>query len=356
MQYLHFQNLRLPLYETANLTFWRSFDDDGIPNVGCQQLQDVQFLNESEVVGFFDENRVYGLVGVLARNYAPRFYLIIVPTRLSFAKVVFIPKSPKTENLNKNLNSRCTLYGKNFSKQGQFAISNTLTYDLFLTKCNDTFPGIKIFRKLHDYVLAECIWDSYVFDKPMAEVLSKKKNARELRKRKQIKTDLFCDDPNDDAHNTRSLEPRPESHILPNDIVNLLDAEMLNSNDKVPGRNSIKSRDSGGTGRVVSAVEQQSDSAKIYLSDYHIASEVKNAYATVHNQASLLAGKEKLERFLIDNGHEKGSKSFDRAVGAVSDKYFEGIEHRMQAENPLPHKFTDIKLDIDQVIDNLYFK
>jgi hypothetical protein len=350
MQFLNIDKLKLPLFETANLTFWNPCsDEDQISDF--QQIQDVPFLNDSEVINCFNVNRVYGLVGVLARDFVPHFYLIIVPSCLSAAKLFFVPKSSVTANLNKNVNDRNPLFGANFYKQGQFRTS-TLIYDLFLTRCHDNFSGMKLFRKQKDYVSAESFWDSFVFDKPMVEVLSKKKIAREVLKRKQNKIEFFDElSENFNAKNIRlEMEPRPQSHVLPNDIINLLNAEKLSTNEKVPVRNSIKSRDSGGLNPVVSAIQhQQPDNAKIYLSDYHVASEVPNAYSTVHNQTSLLAAKEKLEQFLIINGHEKGSKTFDKAVGAVSDKFFEGIEHRMEAEVPLPFKFTDIKLDIDQV-------
>jgi hypothetical protein len=349
MQYLHYNNLKLPLYETANSTFWcsSSVEED------CHnflQLQDVPFLEQTEVTDCFNANRIYGLVGVLARNFVPFYYLVIVPRPLSVANVCFIPKSIKTGNLNKNVNDRNTLYGSNFSKHGQFATATGSMFDLFLTKVHESFSGMKLFRKQNDYICPESFWDSFVFDKPMVEVLSKKKDARAILKRKQKNNDLFCEDSTEDTDKKRSTEPRPESHVLPYDMVNLLNAEKLNTNDKVPVRNSIKSRDSGGLNHVVSAVEQQSDSTKIYLSDYHIATEVENAYSTVHNQSTILAAKKKLECFLNSNGHAKGSKLFDKAIGAVSDKYFEGIEHRMESENPLSHKFTDIKLDIDQVV------
>jgi hypothetical protein len=98
-------------------------------------------------------------------------------------------------------------------------------------------------------------------------------------------------------------------------------------------------------------VDLLADNAKVYLSDYHIATTVDGAYKTPHNQTTILAGLNKLESFLIANGHEKNSPSFKKAVGAVSDKFYEGIEHRMDPEKSVDHNFTDIKVDIDQVCD-----
>ena len=150
----------------------------------------------------------------------------------------------------------------------------------------------------------------------------------------------------------RRLEyDRQDCHEIPKELTNMFIGEQLKSMSDAPAMYGIKSKDCGGHHSVVSltrSVMDESDETK-YLSDYHIATTVIGAYTIQHNQATILEGVSVISDHLVQKGVEKDSDKYNAAIGALSDKLFEGIEFRMEPEKICPSQIIDMKIDIDQV-------
>jgi hypothetical protein len=344
---LQFDKLCLPLTGLAADTGWQSCEQLDIDQT--VNLTDIKIETDQKV---FKKERLYGVAAVLAINDKAEYYLILIPQLRSPALFYFVKKGKEiTGAINKTIQRNGGI-SRYFKCQGRMQLQDTL-YSVFLDNISiqlheHVFNGAK---QTHDL---KALWDAIVTgDSPVAHS-SKIKDARKRKSCSLALGNPFDEMDNPFMKRKQEIEKKNQSHVLPKDVTNLFYSEELKSKDNVPLRNTLKSKDSGGKNSIVALVPNSKDECAPYLSDYHLATQVPDVYSIPHNQQTVLRARDEIAKLLINNGHAEGSPTFVKAIGAVSDKYFEGIEHRMTPEQNCDAKITEMSIDIDQVCLLLY--
>jgi hypothetical protein len=330
----------LPLCEIAFNTEWRAGYD--------KLADDAQTINFDEIKlgshSSFKNESLFGIAAILATaDMSAEYYLVMIPQRNASALLYYIKKQ---KDVTCSIDRSFFRHGgieKHFAVQGEIMFMER-NFCLLLSKTQVQFHQhlLNGAKQVQD---VKGLWDLAVTGKRKVSYSSKIESAR---KQKKLET-VFVDDDISKVTRTQDMAKKNQSHILPKDVMDLLHSEQLQSTSEIPIRNTLRSKDSGGVNNIISLVPHSENKCDMYLSDYHLATEIVNAYSIPHNQETILRGLRVVSDALIRNGHHEDSPTFTNAIGAVSDKYFEGIEHRMLAEQSSTARITDMTIDIDQV-------
>lgn len=340
IMFLKYNNTYLPLCELASNTGW----------LGCSNLSNIELslnLNEIKIdkdFAVFTKEKLFGIAAILAIAGSIEYYLIMIPQLKSPASLFFLKRDKKiTNSINKNISRHGGLCS-HFVNRGEMILENK-NHEVYLANTSVQFHERLLgkAKQTHDLI---GLWDSVVTGIQNKTYSSKVED----RKRKlRSSEDVFdCTDVPVMKRN-QDKNKKNQSHVLPKDVINLFHSEELKEDDDVPYINTLRSKDSGGINSIIPLVPQSKDTSLLYLSDYHLATQVPDAYSVPQNQDTILKARKELSNVLVSNGHPEDSPSFIKAIGAVSDKYFEGIEHRMTPEISHEAKITEMKIDIDQV-------
>lgn len=322
----------LYLLDVAERTKWKK---------GCAKrhetdiltLENVVFITEIvDVKALLDNSSAYGVVGYLEnyRRQAKNFFLVLFPRTIDSVvgdRVMFLRRHPScTRTISSKFNGKNRMgfdeLNANIAIGGEtymfHAAANSMeifghekgSKELAIGKYNETITGIN-----HEKLISG-------------------KNKRRLDSRQR-------------------LEKRHLSSVsLRNTAANRF-IEKFNDNFQLasmPGHFGIRSKDSGGTVRVL-PVTGNSDSEEELpppLSEYHTIQEIDNVFCGLHNLSTIAHAVEVLEVRLNEESLNKDLTK-ELIIGAVASKFFEDISFQTVCEEERAHVFKSIKVDIDQV-------
>jgi hypothetical protein len=347
------EELCVPLCQTAAMTYWQPnvFFIEGI--MDRLDVKDIPCLKDDLVQDFLNSTPLYGLMAVLFVKCSPVYYLIWTPNRNAPATLTFVKDHYKfTGTIKKRIERKPLL--ENFANRGRFKSSWSESFDIYTPT-----GSIVLFshtRKRHNFSShvdmdvkdKSGTWDEITSGVP--QVLSHSKvNETKCLKRK-LKS-VFSE----------SKRRQDESHVIPDDIVDLLLSEVLQTaNDQASSsslkKNQIRSKDSGGYNTLLEIPKSTplKDNSKIPLSDYHIATGVRDAYKLKYTQSSILHATKAVSDCLLSHSILSDNPDHNKVIGALSDKLYEGIEFRMVPETKCAQEFVSITVDIDQVCYQIY--
>jgi hypothetical protein len=350
------EKLCAPMCEIAAMTFWQPnavFNEQTMDRI---DLKNVSLLEDELVNEFLNSSPVYGLMAILLINSSPSYYLVWIPNQNAPATVMFLRDHHRFTGTIRKRIDRMPLHSR-FNCSGQFTSSWSEDFDVYTP-----MSSIVLFshsRKIKYNFSPDAqstpirskfgTWDELISGIP--QVISQSK-LNEAKKMKRKCESVFFE----------SKRRQDESHIMPNDIADLFLSETLQSNDYQTShaslkKNQIRSKDSGGYNTITGlpkSTPSLEDNSKKCLSDYHIATEVCDAYKLKYTHESILQAKLAVSDCLLSKNIMSDNPDHNRVIGAISDKFYEGIEFRMVPETKCQQEFMSIDVDIDQVITGIF--
>jgi hypothetical protein len=345
-KYLQFDDKwLLPLNVIACDTCWMNKDHLEIrDNSELVKFENIKLDSNQNIL---KTTRMYSIAAILATNWAAACYYLILIPQFKNPAVMFFVKNDRnvTDTINRTIRRHDGIQ-TNFTDQGEVVFEQNL-FRVYLSKSCVQIHETLLTKDAHQSKDVKEVWDTIVTGIPPVSITFR---CKKKKKKDRVETDNEIDvEDKPLVKRKQDCAKKNQSHILPKEVVDVLFAEKLKQDGNLPLRNALMSKDSGGINSIISLVPNSVSQCPMYLSDYHIATNVKGAYAIPHNQETILRAKQAVEKQLLDEGLSKNSETFVKAIGAVSDKFFEGIEHRMQPEESCDSKITDMKVDIDQV-------
>jgi hypothetical protein len=137
------------------------------------------------------------------------------------------------------------------------------------------------------------------------------------------------------------------SLLLPEEIAKkfLTGRDITDGSFELDGNFGIKSKDLGGRTKIIPILSNLPgiENPTISQSEMHIVTELPDAFKIKHTFSTLSKAIGLLRLQCPDNQQ-------DDIIGAVASKFLECIGWRMVEEDSVPHKFKELKIDIDQVL------